>query len=119
MNCIKLLRTRLAASTITLREVTSLDHKLLDNTVESGALIAKTLLAGSKSTKVLSSLWDGLAVKAHYDAAKRLIAMLDVEIDLIGNLGTLGGLGRLCKAEQDAEDDGYHHSKPAKFEHYQ
>lgn len=46
----------LAASAIALGEVTALDHELLDDTVEVGALIAVALLAGSKGTEVLSSL---------------------------------------------------------------
>lgn len=46
----------LAASAVALGEVTALDHELLDNTVEVGALVAVALLAGSKGTEVLSSL---------------------------------------------------------------
>lgn len=46
----------LAASAVALGEVTALDHELLDNTVEAGALVAVALLAGSKGTEVLSSL---------------------------------------------------------------
>jgi hypothetical protein len=36
-------------------DLPSLDHELLDNTVESGALITETLLASSKSTIWLSA----------------------------------------------------------------
>lgn len=36
--------------TIAVGEVTTLDHKVLDHTVESRALITKTLLASSQST---------------------------------------------------------------------
>ena len=46
----------LAASAVALGEVTTLDHELLDNTVEAGALVAVALLAGSKGTEVLSGL---------------------------------------------------------------
>ena len=46
----------LAAGAVALGEVTSLDHELLDNTVEVGALVAKALLASSKGTEVLSGL---------------------------------------------------------------
>jgi hypothetical protein len=46
----------LAASAVALGEVTALDHELLDDTVEVGALVAVALLAGSKGTEVLSSL---------------------------------------------------------------
>ncbi len=37
--------------TIALGEVTTLNHKLLDNTVELRALITKLLLTGCQSTK--------------------------------------------------------------------
>ena len=37
-------------------EVPTLNHELLDHTVEAGALVAKALLAGSKGTEVLSGL---------------------------------------------------------------
>jgi hypothetical protein len=46
----------LAASAIALGEVTTLDHELLDDTVEVGALVAEALLAGSKGTEVLGGL---------------------------------------------------------------
>jgi hypothetical protein len=32
----------------------SLDHELLDDTVESGALVTEALLAGSQSTSIVS-----------------------------------------------------------------
>jgi hypothetical protein len=47
----------LAASAVTLGEVTTLDHELLDNAVEVGALVAVALLASSKGTEVLSGLY--------------------------------------------------------------
>ena len=48
----------LAASTVPLGEVTTLDHELLDNAVEVGALVAEALLASSKGTEVLSGLYE-------------------------------------------------------------
>ena len=47
----------LAASAVALGEVTTLDHELLDNTVEVGALVAIALLASSKGTEVLGGLY--------------------------------------------------------------
>jgi len=46
----------LAASAVALGEVTTLDHEVLDDTVEGGTLVTKALLAGSKSSEVLGSL---------------------------------------------------------------
>lgn len=90
----------LAASTVTLGEVTALDHEVFDDTVESGALITKALLASSKSSEVLGSLMtrkhgvdgygsigcsylgDSLAVKAEDNTSKLFIAGGHIEVDL-------------------------------------
>lgn len=53
---------RFATSAITLGEVTTLDHKLLDNTVEGGTLVAEALLPGSESAEVLRGLGNRLSV---------------------------------------------------------
>lgn len=42
----------LPASAVTIGEVTALNHELLDNTVEPGALVSEALLTSSKSTSV-------------------------------------------------------------------
>ena len=39
----------LSTGAVTLGKVTTLDHEVLDNTVEGGALIAKALLSSGKS----------------------------------------------------------------------
>jgi hypothetical protein len=46
--CKLVAKNGLSASPIPLREVTSLDHKVLDDTVETRPLIAKALLAPNK-----------------------------------------------------------------------
>jgi hypothetical protein len=46
----------LATSAVALGEITTLDHEVLDDTVEGRALVAKALLASSKSSEVLGSL---------------------------------------------------------------
>jgi hypothetical protein len=51
--------------------------------VESRTLVTEALLASSKGTEVLSGLGDGLAVKTNGDAAELLIAVGDVEVDLV------------------------------------
>lgn len=56
---------RLAATAVALSEVTALDHKVLDDTVEARASVTETkllavlLLAGAESTEVLNGLGDG------------------------------------------------------------
>jgi hypothetical protein len=45
-----------AGRTIAFCEVSSLDHEVLNDTVEGRALIAEALLAGSESSEVLRGL---------------------------------------------------------------
>jgi|SRR5690242_11783256 len=68
---------------VAFREITALDHEVLDNTMEGRALIAEALLAGSEGTEVLSGLGDGLAVEANGDTAEFFIAVGDIEVDLL------------------------------------
>ena len=70
-------------------DIPSLDHELLNDAVEGGALVAEALLAGSKGTEVLSSLGNGLAVETDSDAAELLIAVGDVEVDLVSSACSL------------------------------
>ena len=45
-------------------------------------------------------LGNSLAVKTKDNASHVLIAMLDVEVDLVGNLGSFGSFGRLGEEEK-------------------
>lgn len=47
---------RLSAGTVTLGEVTTLNHEVLDDTVESGVLVAEALLAGGQSPEEMVSM---------------------------------------------------------------
>lgn len=109
--------TRLATSAIALGEVTTLDHELLDNTVEGGTLITKALLASSKGSEVLSGLRDSLSIEAKDDAAELLIALLNVEVDLVGDLGALGRLGRADKEQQSHHQDNGGGKQPPEAKH--
>jgi hypothetical protein len=48
---------------------TSLAHELGDNSVERGASITESLLAGAQGTEVLSGFWDDVSAEFHDDAA--------------------------------------------------
>lgn len=92
----------LAAGTVALGKVTTLDHEVLDDTVEGGALVAKALLASGKSSEVLGRLmprkhelcgWcskvevylgDSLAVETENNTAKLLVTVGHIEVDLAG-----------------------------------
>lgn len=78
----------LAAGAVAGRKVTALDHELLDNAVEAGALVvqgnaalAEALLAGAQSAKVLSGLGYHVVVQLHENAANLAVANLNVEED--------------------------------------
>lgn len=53
-------------------EVTTLEHEVLDHTVEGAAGVAVALLASAKSTEVLGSLGDDIGVQLEGDAAEGL-----------------------------------------------
>ena len=103
--------------TITIGEITALYHELLDDTMKSGAFIAKAFLASAKSAEVLGGLRDSLSVKADHNSSQRLITVCNVQEDLSGwsidvSHGTcyrtylvcyfwpLSGLSRVCEKEE-------------------
>lgn len=98
--------TGLSSGTIALGEVTTLDHEVLDDTVEAGTLITETLFASCQSSEVLGCQRSGLAVEAHDDASQGLVAVANIEVDLVCNLRALDGLGGLCEVDKnDGEDE--------------
>ena len=68
-------------------EVTALKHELRNDAVECRASVSEALLAGAKSTEVLSSLWDYIIVEVEVDAAlllykRKLLAGWRYEVNL-------------------------------------
>lgn len=84
--------------TVTVGEVTALDHEILDDTVEGRAFISKALLASSQSTEVLSRFWGRLAVEANDDTANIIVAMCNVEVDLAMPISFRTASSELCGA---------------------
>lgn len=83
--------------------VAYLDHELLDNTVEDGALVvqglaslADTLLASAEAAEVLGGLGNEVGVQLHGDATGRLAADGDIEEDT-GPRGLGLGFGGHCE----------------------
>src|SRR5688572_1936908 len=69
-------------------QLTHLDHELLNDTVEGGALVvqrlsrlSKALLTSAEAAEVLGSLGDNVRVELHGDAAGFLRADRDVKED--------------------------------------
>lgn len=52
----------LAASAIVVGEIAALNHEVLDDSVESRALVAETLFAGSKSTVEVSMAYSQFVI---------------------------------------------------------
>ena len=99
------IRTGLSTSAVTPGEITSLDHEAFDDPMEGRLLITKALLPRRQGAEVFNGLRDCSAVKTHHDAAHRLIAVADVEIDLVGNLWAFNRLRCLGEEEEgDGED---------------
>jgi hypothetical protein len=108
----------LATSAVVVGEVTTLDHEVLDNSVESRAFVTKALLAGSKSSEVLGCLGHSLAVETHNDTAEILVTMLDVEVHLVSDLGTLGSLNVVGEEDQShSKKEGNRDKESAEIDH--
>jgi hypothetical protein len=76
---------RHATSTVSLCEVTSLDHEVGNNSVKRRAFITRAVFCLCEFTEILSSPGDFVVIKLHDDATFSLAPDLDVEllIDLI------------------------------------
>lgn len=53
----------LSSSSVVVSEVTSLAHEIVDDTVERGSLVSKSLLSCAQSSEVLSSPWDNISAE--------------------------------------------------------
>jgi len=70
---------RLASSTVSGSEVTSLTHEVGDHSVEAGALESESFLTSAQSTEVLAGLWDHVRSQLHDNLAKRSAISGDFE----------------------------------------
>lgn len=50
-------------------EVTTLNHELRNDTMETGLLITEALLSSAESAEVLGSFWDSIVEEDEVDAA--------------------------------------------------
>lgn len=68
--------------TVAIGEVTTLDHELLDDPVESRSLVTEAFFPCAQSTEVLSGLGDRLPIKTDHHPTQLLVPMRDIEKDL-------------------------------------
>ena len=100
----------LSTCSISLGEVSALDHEVLDHTVERRVLVAEALFACAESAEVLCCLWRSLSIQSHHNSAQLLISLLDIEVDLVGDLGALlsfGGLSEVDECEGENDHEGH------------
>jgi hypothetical protein len=71
---------RFSPSTVVLGEVTSLQHELRDDTVETRALVAIAVLACAKLSEVPRSLGDDVVIKLEYDSTRVGAAYGDIKL---------------------------------------
>jgi phenylalanyl-tRNA synthetase beta subunit len=90
----------LPACSIASSEISTLDHELLDYSVEDATLVAEGLaclsyafLAGAEAAEILCSFWDYIVVQLEGNSAFFLGADGDVEVDTtaLGFFGHLEG----------------------------
>ena len=62
-----------------------MDHEVLDDAMELGALITETFGTGGQLVKVLDSLWDGLAKETNLNGTDRLTTNGHIEENLNTN----------------------------------
>lgn len=95
-----------------------MNHKVLDDTVEGRALVPEALLAGSQSAEVLGRLGGRLAVETNDDTAEALVTVLNVKVDLVGDLGALGRGGGAAKEQHaHADEQRGRDDQPPEVEH--
>lgn len=73
----------LSTSTISISEITTLNHKVVNDTMESRTLITETLFASCQLFEVFSSLRNGLTVQTNNNTTKIFITLLNVKKDYL------------------------------------
>ena len=83
---------RFPSASVKLSKITSLNHKIWNDSVENGALVVKrlaglanSLLASAESAEVLSSLWDVVSEQTKDDTSLLATLNLHVKEDLAGD----------------------------------
>ena len=71
-----------SSSPVTAFEITTLDHEILDDTMEEGTFVTETFLAGAKCLEIGGSLRNDTIVQPEHDTTSFVPSDLDVEEDL-------------------------------------
>lgn len=85
-------------------KVATLNHKVLDDSVERRSRVAITILASRQHTEVLNRLGHRITIETHHNATERFVAMVDIKEDLFGNLGSFGGIDG--REEEEGKEEG-------------
>jgi hypothetical protein len=86
--------------------------------MEARPFVAEALLASGESSEVLSGLRNSLAIKTHDDTAERLVAVRNIEIDLVGDLRAFGSFhGASEEDHAHSQEEQRADRKTAEVEH--
>lgn len=96
-----------ATATVTALEITTLDHKVADDTVELATLVTEALLAGGEGTEVLGCPGNVVTVKAEDDTSYILAIVGNVKVDLVrhNRLGSVGRSEGHCRNNGDESQE--------------
>lgn len=69
----------LATSSVVVGEIAALAHEVGDDTVESGAFVSESLLAGAQCSEVFTRFWSYISSQLDDDTTERLVVSLHIE----------------------------------------
>ena len=92
-------------SRLTPGEVTTLQHELGNDTVETASFVSLSLPAGSKLTEVFGGLGNNIVVELEDNATGGLVADGDIKLVFIGHEKGIVGLG--CEKSSRAHSTRY------------
>ena len=94
---------RLSSGAVVVGEVSSLDHEVLDDTVEGRSLVSESLAALGKLKEVGRRLRHIVSEEANDDTASGLVTNGHVEVHLVGDLVLLLGHSRSHTGTENSE----------------
>lgn len=95
---------RCIAHCLPVRKIAALDHEVLDDTMEDGALVAISLRVRGQLVKVLACFRDNFAKAADFDGTKVGVTLLDREVDNVRDDRLLLGERQRDGAQSDGDE---------------
>merc|ERR1711884_293304 len=102
----------LSASPVSSGEVSALQHKVLDDSVESAALVSLGFAPGGQSVEIVHSPRHHFSKQSNLDGSSLRTANGDIEGDFFGHLRTRLGISFAAAAGDDDNQNSQSASKP-------